>query len=108
MDKNEIKELANYCLNCKVKPCQKGCPLGNDIPEFIKNIKEENYKNAYRVLCNTTVLESVCGRICPHMSQCMGKCVRGIKSNCFIKSSRKIFTPSSLLNSTFIPKSSIF
>ena len=40
MDKNEIKELANYCLNCKVKPCQKGCPLGNDIPEFIKNIKE--------------------------------------------------------------------
>lgn len=81
MDKNEIKELANYCLNCKVKPCQKGCPLGNDIPEFIKNIKEENYKNAYRVLCNTTVLESVCGRICPHMSQCMGKCVRGIKSN---------------------------
>lgn len=81
MDKNEIKELANYCLNCKVKPCQKGCPLGNDIPEFIKNIKEENYKNAYRVLCNTTVLESVCGRICPHMSQCMGNCVRGIKSN---------------------------
>ena len=77
----KINELANYCLNCKVKPCQKGCPLGNDIPEFIKNVKEENYEQAYKVLSKTTVLESICGRICPHMSQCMGKCVRGIKSN---------------------------
>ena len=77
----KINELANYGLNCKVKPCQKGCPLGNDIPEFIKNVKEENYEQAYKVLSKTTVLESICGRICPHMSQCMGKCVRGIKSN---------------------------
>ena len=77
---NNIKELTNNCLNCKVKPCQSGCPLGNDIPEFIKNIKEENYEQAYKILSETTVLESVCGRICPHLSQCMEKCVRGIKS----------------------------
>ncbi len=77
----KINELADYCLNCKVKPCQKGCPLGNDIPEFIKNIKEGKYEQAYEVLSRTTVLESICGRICPHMSQCMGKCVRGIKSS---------------------------
>ncbi len=81
MDNVNINELANYCLNCKVKPCQSGCPLGNDIPEFIKNVKEENFERAYDVLSKTTVLESVCGRICPHMNQCMGKCVRGIKSN---------------------------
>lgn len=80
MERN-INELASYCLNCKVKPCQSGCPLGNDIPEFIKNVKEENFEQAYKVLSKTTVLESICGRICPHMSQCMGKCVRGIKSN---------------------------
>ena len=81
MEEKNINELANYCLNCAVKPCQKGCPLGNDIPGFIKNVKEGNYEQAYKVLSQTTVLESVCGRICPHMSQCMGKCVRGIKSN---------------------------
>ncbi len=78
---NNINELAEYCLNCKVKPCQTGCPLGNDIPEFIKNIREQNFEEAYKILSKTTVLESICGRICPHMSQCMGKCVRGIKSN---------------------------
>lgn len=77
----QIKELSNYCLSCKIKPCQKGCPLGNDIPEFIKNVKEENYEKAYHILSKTTVLESICGRICPHMSQCMGSCVRGIKSH---------------------------
>ncbi len=77
----EIKEKVDYCLNCKVKPCKKGCPLGNDIPGFISNIKQEKYEEAYKVLSKTTVMQSICGRICPHMSQCMGSCVRGIKSN---------------------------
>ena len=76
----EIQEKANYCLNCKVKPCSlKGCPLNNNIPDFIKEIKEENYKEAYKILCQTTVLPGVCGRICPHMKQCQGSCVRGLK-----------------------------
>ena len=74
-----IKEKAEYCLNCKLKPCSKGCPLGNDIPTFIKNIKEEKYEAAYNVLLDTTVLQAVCGRIFPHEKQCQGSCVRGIK-----------------------------
>lgn len=78
----EIKEKSDYCLNCPVKPCsKKGCPLGNNIPAFIKAIKEEEYKKAYEILSETTVLEAVCGRICPHTKQCEGSCVRGIKSN---------------------------
>ncbi len=79
IEEEKAKELANYCLSCKAKPCMKGCPLGNDITEFIKCIKEEKYKEAYEVLSTTTVLESVCGRICPHFKQCEGSCVRGIK-----------------------------
>lgn len=75
----EINEKSNYCLNCKVKPCKNGCPLGNDIPSFIKNVKEGNFEEAYNILCQTTVLESICGRICPHKSQCEGSCIRGIK-----------------------------
>lgn len=74
-----IQEKAKYCLNCVVKPCAKGCPLGNDIPQFIKEIKQQNYKKAYEILSETTVLQPICGRICPHMKQCRGNCVRGIK-----------------------------
>ena len=78
----EIKEKANYCLKCSVKPCSnKGCPLGNDIPKFIEAVKEQNYRKAYEVLSETTVLQSICGRICPHSKQCEGSCVRGIKAN---------------------------
>ena len=79
---NEILNKASYCLGCKAKPCStKGCPLNNDIPQFIENIKQNNYYEAYKTLCNTTVLPGICGRICPHMKQCQGSCVRGIKGN---------------------------
>ena len=75
-----IHKYAEYCLNCKVKPCSnKGCPLNNDIPTFIKLVKENNVEDAYFTLLQTTILGSICGRICPHYKQCMGSCVRGIK-----------------------------
>lgn len=75
-----IQKYAEYCLNCKVKPCSnKGCPLNNDIPTFIKLVKENNVEDAYFTLLQTTILGSICGRICPHYKQCMGSCVRGIK-----------------------------
>ena len=60
-----INEKAKDCLNCPVKPCSnKGCPLGNNIPSFIKAIKEEDYKKAYEILSETTVLQAICGRLC--------------------------------------------
>lgn len=76
----EMQEKVNYCLNCKAKPCSnKGCPLNNDIPTFIRLVKEGNMEEAYYTLLKTSILGSVCGRICPHYKQCMGSCVRGIK-----------------------------
>ncbi len=79
---SNIEEKAKYCLHCKVKPCAiKGCPLHNNIPDFIEKIKEKEYKEAYKILCETTVLPGICGRICPHKKQCEGSCVRGIKND---------------------------
>ena len=72
----EINEIRNYCLNCINKPCQKGCPLGNNIPNFIH---EENIKKAFEIVSQTTVLPAICGKICPHYKQCQGSCIRGIK-----------------------------
>ena len=71
-----IKQKSEYCLSCKVKPCIKGCPLDNDITEIIQLIKQENYKEAYKIATKTSVLQSICGRICPHKSQCEGSCIR--------------------------------
>ena len=78
----EIEKNAEYCLNCKMKPCSnKGCPLNNNIPEFISFVKNKDYKNAYKTLCQTTVLPGVCGLICPHQKQCQSACVRGSKGD---------------------------
>ena len=76
-----IKSQAEYCLNCIKKPCSNTCPLNNDTAGFIKLVKEEKYKEAYELLCETTVLQSICGRICPHEKQCQKTCIRGIKGD---------------------------
>ena len=78
--KNNIKQKAEYCLNCKNPQCRIGCPLGNNIPAFIQKVKEDNLEEAYKILCETTAIPAICGRICPHQKQCQGKCIRGIKS----------------------------
>lgn len=76
-EKNKVEEIEKYCLNCKTKPCSmNGCPLNNDIPAFIH---EKDSKKGFEILCNTTVLPAICGRICPHAKQCQGSCIRGIK-----------------------------
>lgn len=77
----KIKEKANRCEMCTKPGCIVGCPLDNDIKGFIKSVKEENYKEAYNILSKTTVLESVCGRVCPHEKQCQGACLREIKKS---------------------------
>lgn len=75
-----LKEI-NRCFNCKNKPCTNGCPLNNNIPDVIQKIKENKYEEAYKILTQTTVLPSICGRICPYTKQCENHCTRGIKEN---------------------------
>ena len=76
-----MKEKAEYCLGCINEPCSKACPLENDIPNFIKCIKENRLEDAYYVLTQNTVLTSICGRICPHDKQCQGSCTRRFKGD---------------------------
>jgi len=76
----DIKEKAKYCLNCKLKPCSKGCPMNTNIPEFIEKIKEENFEEAYYILKENNIFSHICSIICPQEDQCEGSCVRGIKS----------------------------
>ncbi len=78
---NEIKEIASYCLNCKTKPCSvSGCPIHTQIPEFITEIKNENYERAYEILQENNIYSYICSLICPQEEQCEGSCIRGIKA----------------------------
>lgn len=75
----EILQEANRCLQCKTRPCTKGCPLENAIPEAIQAVKQKNWQKANQLFQQTSCLSSVCGRVCPHSKQCEGACVRGKK-----------------------------
>ena len=72
-------EEAQRCLNCKHKPCIKGCPVSVKIPEFITLVANRKFEDAYKKITETNSLPAICGRVCPQESQCEQVCVRGIK-----------------------------
>ncbi|MGI6169135.1 MAG: NADPH-dependent glutamate synthase [Christensenellales bacterium] len=78
-DGEMAKEEAERCLECKHRPCVKGCPVNVQIPEFISLIKEGKFIEAYEKIRETNGLPAVCGRVCPQETQCEQLCVRGIK-----------------------------
>ena len=72
---------ASRCLDCPDPLCITGCPVGINIPKFIKNIERGEILEAAKTLKETSALPAVCGRVCPQESQCEGKCIRGFKGD---------------------------
>ncbi|MEW5908563.1 MAG: NADPH-dependent glutamate synthase [Thermodesulfobacteriota bacterium] len=70
---------AERCLQCKKPSCVEGCPVGIDIPGFIKLIREGEFTGAIRHIWKMNSLPAVCGRVCPQESQCEGVCIVGKK-----------------------------
>lgn len=66
---------ATRCLDCPTPTCVEGCPVGIDIPGFIKNIQRGEVAEAAAVLKRTSALPAVCGRVCPQERQCESKCI---------------------------------
>ena len=63
------------CLDCANPGCMEGCPVGIDIPRFIKNIERVEFLEAAKTLKETSALPAVCGRVCPQEKQCESKCI---------------------------------
>lgn len=71
-----INEAAR-CLQCKRPLCVRGCPVGIDIPAFIREVAEGNFPAAARALKEQNMLPAICGRVCPQETQCEGVCILG-------------------------------
>lgn len=71
----QAKAEAERCLQCKKPGCVQGCPVGVDIPGFIKLIAEEKFTEAIRHIWAQNALPAVCGRVCPQEIQCEGECI---------------------------------
>lgn len=66
---------ASRCSQCGVPFCQDHCPLGNDIPDWLRLVAEGRLQDAYEVSSATNNMPEVCGRICPQDRLCEGSCV---------------------------------
>lgn len=73
----QVRVEALRCLQCKKGPCIAGCPVGIDIPRFIKEALAGDYQAAVNVIKESSLLPSICGRVCPQEVQCMEKCTLG-------------------------------
>ncbi len=66
---------AHRCLDCLNPGCVEGCPVGIDIPRFVKHIEKGEFLEAARTIKETSTLPAVCGRVCPQEKQCESRCI---------------------------------
>jgi len=76
-EENEALVESERCLVCPKPNCVPACPVNIDIPGFIVQISQKNYRGAYDILTESTLLPAICGRVCPQEDQCEGVCPVG-------------------------------
>ena len=69
----------NAASTARFPQCKKGCPIGNDIPDFVHELSMGNMGAAMSIINAKSNLPAICGRVCPHEKQCQGNCVLGKK-----------------------------
>lgn len=74
MDQYLIQVEAKRCLECKHKPCVSACPAHNNIPEFMRNIKQGLWDDARALWHQTSNLPELCGSLCQNENMCEGAC----------------------------------
>jgi glutamate synthase (NADPH/NADH) small chain len=70
----QAKEEASRCIQCPKRNCVEGCPVGVDIPDFIKALRDGDMPEAVRMLKSKNALPGICGRVCPQETQCEATC----------------------------------
>lgn len=75
----QAMEEAERCMNCPYRYCAEDCPIHVPIPEFIAEIREGKFKEAYHLIASANPIPEISSRICPQECQCESNCTRGIK-----------------------------
>ena len=80
-DRETARAEAARCINCKNPKCVEGCPVGIDIPAFVRAIAEGKFTESAAVMREANLLPAVCGRVCPQEEQCEKVCILAVKSD---------------------------
>ena len=91
MTMQEAITEAKRCLNCSRPLCRTGCPIENNIPEFVRALSEGNIGNAYETIAERSNLPAICGRVCAHEKQCEAHCILAKKNSAISIGSLEMF-----------------
>ena len=75
LTEEQALQEASRCLQCPNPSCVKGCPVGINIPKFIKYIREGEFEKAYKVIKEKCPVPAITGRVCPQEKQCEKECI---------------------------------
>lgn len=76
----EALNEAARCLKCPTHWCQKECPAGVPVTDFIAKTRAKDYEGAYELIRSASMLPEICSRVCPQEKQCQSNCTRGINT----------------------------
>jgi len=79
-DEATAREQASRCIQCPEPLCVQGCPLSNQIPEWLALTAEGHFLEASALLHSTSSLPEICAHLCPADAKCEGMCVVGGKT----------------------------
>ncbi len=68
---------ANRCLKCKKPACSAACPIGMPIPQYLERVAAGDFQGAIDLIRGTSLIPSICSRVCPHERQCQSNCTMG-------------------------------
>jgi homotetrameric NADPH-dependent glutamate synthase len=71
----EAYREAERCVQCVEPTCIAGCPVGIDIPAFIRRILLRDVDGALETIYESSIFPSICGRVCPQETQCEAQCI---------------------------------
>jgi len=66
---------AERCIQCAKPTCVSGCPVGIDIPTFIRKVLVRDVDGALETIYKSSIFPSICGRVCPQENQCEAQCI---------------------------------
>jgi len=68
---------ASRCMKCKKPFCTAACPIGMPVPEYLEMVAGGNFQGAINLIRQTSLMPSICSRVCPHEKQCQSNCAMG-------------------------------
>ncbi len=66
---------AERCIQCAKPTCIAGCPVGIDIPTFVRKLMVRDVDGALETIYESSIFPSICGRVCPQETQCEAQCI---------------------------------